>query len=433
MGTVPTSYDQLWQYSVYRQILDVQAGNRSELLRDAYVDGDENSTVEVDINGNLAYYVALPSGGFGRAEGNNGEFLCVRVPLHNADGTARVDDAGNPIMGSKFVHFSQVFQPTETALSRMDLTMVVMGVIYQHAAYTMAMMDNILDAMEELNQRMVVLTRIFSEFTTRQTNLDDKDGAVKVSYQLLESLVAAGVTPPQEWVTTSISPALYIAAYNDYDLGDAFFVRINAFYLEVNGSGDLTPKYVIDNGYYNNMGGSTDSYPVFRDKILKNSYSTGDKRGDIPGAISGLPKLTDEATISAYFAGKKYTYTQMGSGVTEIANIDDAGILRYKNGVWEELVSGGVKLKDTKGEIYSQELGTAYTSNTEPIEDIISAKKSFFANNAQLQSWADVIRTASENLSSTMQTYSTALSLSSNEMQQGFSMGTALIAKLEAA
>jgi hypothetical protein len=461
VSAIPAAYNDLWRHSVYCQLLEVNEANHADLLYDAsYNKLLGTPTVEQDFDGNLAYYAMQPGGSFVRSTDGRGEFLCISVQMEDPA-------TGSAYTGQRYVHYSQVFQPTAAALEKMDLTMVVLGVVYQNSAYLMATMNNMLDAMDDLNAKMVTLSQLFAEFTSRQAAIQDNEGACKVPYSLLEKLIAAGVTPPQRMLTTGIIPALYVRAWTYNSLEDRYIVVFDAFYLQEK-NGKLEPQYIQDkwlkdhnNNKYSSladhsyadempdrMGLDWDDYQEFSELLRSNNYSWGEG-ADMAAIIGAIPLFTREEDVSKYFCGANYectiktpTKTGVNDGYApayeHISGVDThtfAGVLYYLDGIWTEQITANSAYSDDREDgfyiIIKTTLTPKYTPVTESIDDVIAAKKAFFADSSQLQSWADVVRVAYDNTNTLLGSYSNMLSMTNNDLQIGFSTADSIMAKLE--
>jgi hypothetical protein len=425
MAVRPVFYGDLAQYSVYYQIL----GGDEELLSDAF-----NETIEMDGNGCIAYYCAQSNGEFIREEpGKSGDF--VRVLKGNGEET--------------FVHYSQIFQPNMDGKSRMDITMVVLGISYQCAAYQTSLLNNLLDNVEDLNRQMNKLTELYSKYASMQNNIPGQGGAVELTYEHLQTLIDLGINPPQSEMMVAVKKQVYMTAYTTDYFGEGYVVRVYIGYAD---------NYKYASADFNNY--SDPDPPPGGASLMNDTYNHLMTGGGYPGDHFSVPRYSSEfwGYGAGETSGKKYTaihgvaarlanleygtieeinnYLNASDRTVKILSGDiagdgsgtaDGGILSLNsNGSWSVIAEAADS---------SNNMEATLTPNYYPVtiskEEVISEKRNFFLVKQDLQSFCDTIRIAMDNFSSKISSWMSMVSYANNELNQAYSIGSNLISKLE--
>jgi hypothetical protein len=400
VNTLPRNLDDLVEYSVYYPLVK----NKDAL----------ESTNYTFAEGDLVYYKAQVDGSF--VESETGEFLKATV---TRDGQ----------LTEVYVHYTQVFQPTDSARSEFGVMTMVYGIVYQNANYQLARMNDFLNRATELNGHMRVLIGLYQSLMVMQSNIaagDDNLTAVKP--EVLQAFMDAGIDPPQSSVMVGLIPPMYFIATeigHDFLVGDRnSHLRYEIFYK--NGETLVSSGEIEDENnsaaFKNTEEGKASMLGVFTP--VANAH--------------GNYQITEQDAVIAYGAekgkGKDYTLDLGALGTGRItawklkAVVDDDGKVTWKPEevatIYKNNTSVGIDTVtfDVKGD---------YTPILESTENVIAEGKSFFVNSKDVENYCDVIRLSNETFSNKLSTVTTMMGSLNSDMQQNFTTATNILAKLE--
>lgn len=381
-STIPKSFADLAENSVYYELLGKDFSKLDAIYDPSYFN--------VDADGNLVYFTPKSDGNYEHSPW--GEFVQAQIP--QADGSTK----------SVFLHYSQVFQPTLDAKKSMDLSMIVLGVIYQNSALQIAKGNSYLLEAEQLNKQLEELNRAYNAFTVGQTNVDtaNKNAVVKLNYEGLKSFIDLGLTPPLDFFITGFGnrgPFLKdCASWSVLDPGAS--TTYTWFYIGLDQDGKLA-EITIKEGYAYN----SDNPPP---ELTQEEYE------------NAIKNSTDDIGIFLQNDSLTLTANQNNGWFSDCTE--------YKKGILKENGSG-YAIEDwllydkDKGET-SATLKTAGMAERSSFDELRLGKKDMYLNFKQMQSFADTIRLSIDTKNNKLESIMTRINLANNELQQNYNIGT---------
>lgn len=442
----PVNVSELPQNSVYYQLL----GDDASKLKFQWA--EQGGTITADEDGNLNYfcyrvnpsvdYVPLDAAAAG---GLGGEFLEITFPT---------DSDRGPI----YVHYSQVYQPTDKARREMDLLTIVLGVIYQNSRFSTAQMEDLLAEADAINMKTAKLINLYQLFNGLQSQFGPDElhnRIIEMTWSMLSEFPKAGLPLPFKLGVVGVLPQLYCGFFPDSRvISDPDFpTGIHICLMAASGSDSATTKThklveVEQAGDYEyhtlqdfvSIGRAIPGMYMIPGNIV--CMSCDDVRryvlnrgGGYPYDIAtfdGMKKCLADGTSGATAIYEDNTYDNEFPQFFRVrAKIDETGAMAY---YFLEDISKDI-LKSSFIPDYSTRAieENGYMPLIETADQIITGQHSIFATCDDLKSYCDFIRSTGDSYSGKLSNVSSIISMANNDLQQSISAALNLIQKIEGA
>jgi hypothetical protein len=428
----PGNVSELPQNSVYYQLL----GDDTSKLKFQWA--EQGGTVTADKDGNLNYfcYRVNPSLGYvpldaAAAGGLGGEFLEITFPT---------DNGRDPI----YVHYSQVYQPTDRARKEMDLLTIVLGVLYQNSRFSIAQLEDLLAEVDAINVRTAKLIKLYQLFNGMQSQFAPNEThtrAIEITWNQLSEFPKADLPLPFKFAVASALPKLFLAyrvgtsisigpregywdvycADTSFDPDDKSKTQRNKRKLESWDSGyyfakvpdtysDLDPQYKFDISYDH-------VYNVICEKSPYNPTSASFIKDCIAAGTDSSTVLFQDAPSDVNLE----VYSLTPNRDMETGTIADFNLSK------EEVNMEPWPAYDTAV------VANGYVPILKTAEDIESGKCSIFIKCDDLKSYCDFIRSMGDSYSAKLSNVNSIISMANNDLQQSLAAASSLIQKAESA
>ncbi|MDR2663969.1 MAG: hypothetical protein LBB14_00355, partial [Puniceicoccales bacterium] len=348
-------------------------------------------------------------------------------------------DGNDPI----FVHYSQVYQPTDLARREMSLLAVLLGVLYQNSRAQIAKLEDIITEAEAINVQIAKLISLYHLFNAMQTQFgpDELHGKVMVlKWDVLEEFQKADLPLPFAMGTVGAFPFLY------YGIGCSNYLglywntkhRIWSPY----GQRDSVDVCELKDDYFTYTY-DTDIYSAYNDgktldgvEMDENGeiYMTYDRAHTYLMSGSYPYNLTTPAGIEACMAdgmeSSSVTFEIPDSGIGPTASMALYCLLpkRDENGAFtrlyfvERYYAVDISASTTSGPVGC----FPFLKTAQAIED---EKSGVYASCDDLKAYCDFIRSKNDIYSSWLSNISSMISLETNELMQDISAASSIVQK----
>ncbi|MDR3316805.1 MAG: hypothetical protein LBS68_01875 [Puniceicoccales bacterium] len=362
--------DNFATYSVYYGLLGTV--KRSGETTASLLEGAYGASEIGNVNGKITYYRAQQDATF--AEDPGGEFI-------------KITKSGETF----YIHYTHLAVPTAAAKQRMDMQMIVLGIIYQVSNYQMAFLNDLLDDAEDMNKKLAQLAHSFQKYAIVQSGLVNK-GFAKVSPEEIDILKNLGIDLPKTNVVVgAISKYIY---------------RSIKYYEDCFGTHTETPHW-------------NDEYAfLVHDGVVKymNILSVIDS-----AAGESLPVYTDVEQNTLIQAAESSDKLSVELKSSTPGLLDGYGVKYMRFDAQTE--TGEILCENgNKTTIHPE-----YTLICGEMED----GEPCVMNKQDLKSMCDIIRQAMDVINNNLNGVSTMIGVVNGDLQASFSTATAIVAKVE--
>lgn len=391
MTQIPSNWNELAQYSVYYELL----GEDTSKLNSIY----DESEFELDSDGKIVYYGASYDGGYSR-DIAGGEFLRAR----------HINENGEVV--DVFLHYTQVFQPTEAARKTMDYATTILGIIYQNTNRQLAYMEDYITQAKRANEALEKLTELYNRFTVNASNMDtaSKEASTYITADQIRAYLDAGMTLPQtEFITgVNIIPYFYYT-WTTYSSG-SYSVPEYIWYM---------PDCNSDGFYFSKLVGrsSSEDYDKWNvdEKVVNGSLLDSYLQEEVN------KRFTNEHILDFFKSeGSKNIKSEVKAGIGYSTSIQWAeGEL--KDGAWDQ------------GSDYDEDhyVSAGDYKRTSSLEEVLENNYNVYLNYSEMASIQDQVRAQIDVANNILSTITTMVGVANNDMNQNFNIGTATLATIE--
>jgi hypothetical protein len=396
----------------------------------------EGGVVTTDNDGNLLYfcyrvnptlgYVPAGASPAGRGAPHCGEFLEITFPA---------DSGRNPL----YVHYSQIYQPTESARREADLLTIVMGALYQSSRFQIAQLEDLLAEADMLNVRMAKLLELYRLFNGLQGQFSPNEAHSKVielKWDMLKEFLRAGMPLPFKWATVGALPRMFLLynAKNSLCRHTRWSLYCMDKSFENGNRKERGKRLLLDSGkiYYDKKKGHPWSYvdmeesgrldlsPENVHRLVCESSPYGDPTSYV-GAASCISNGSDGSVNVSTLGG--LTDTVEAFSLRPEFDKETGAILRYS--LVPEKVNRGTWSRPTV------KMANNWTPILKPAQEIENEQCAIYVTCDDLKSFCDLIRAQNDVHAAHMSNISNMILFTNGELQQNLSAALGLIQKIE--
>ncbi|MDR2341086.1 MAG: hypothetical protein LBD72_02030 [Puniceicoccales bacterium] len=403
----PVNFKDLITASVYYEILKRNLDNLQPISPEI--------RFEKNTDGTMSYYRILANGGYTRAKGNCGEFVKMTT------------DDGREV----FLHYSQVFGPTFAARKSMDTLAYVLGATYQNTYRQMAMLNDLINEAEALNESMRKFNDIFSSFTTNAINYNS--GAINqiltIHREMLKLYIDSGLQIPLNRICSGAAPQLYAEIVHSTKAYDtSYYQTWTLFYVDASGN-----KKIVRQGVEIKHE-PTGSFSAEHNNVDPPAYSLS----EYLSFLSDM--MNNEVAIHAQFSSDAtYSIESGDSKFFAKCYFDNGESVRYKYFLGLSIADKDVDLRKAQSPKNIVTRTATVNANAScyscpvQLEEVLNGNKIGYFSQKESNSFLDQIRIAIDQLNNKLSTVSSVIGIYNQDLQQNYAVATSALEATEEA